>query len=96
MILSQNLIKMFNFRVVQKTQKYFKVDQQQKSTEKVSHINNNLEGMEIFSKHFAWKLNVGWMDFGGWSPARLLHAGLNSGLMCKLNVRVDQKTQKYF
>jgi hypothetical protein len=24
-----------------------------------------------------------WMDFGGWSPARLLHAGLNSGLMCK-------------
>jgi hypothetical protein len=22
------------------------------------------------------------LDFGGWSPARLLHAGLNSGLMC--------------
>jgi hypothetical protein len=25
---------------------------------------------------------VGWMDFGGWSLARLLHAGLKSGLMC--------------
>jgi hypothetical protein len=24
----------------------------------------------------------GWMDFGGWSPERLLHAGLNTGLMC--------------
>jgi hypothetical protein len=30
----------------------------------------------------------GWMDFRGWSPARLLHAGLNSGLMCKMQMAV--------
>jgi hypothetical protein len=34
---------------------------------------------------------LGWMDFGGWSPARLLHAGLNSGLMCNPGREVRRK-----
>jgi hypothetical protein len=29
------------------------------------------------------------MDFGGWSPARLLHAGLNSGLMCNYKNTIE-------
>jgi hypothetical protein len=33
----------------------------------------------------------GWMDFGGWSPVRLLHAGLNSGLMCNPGREVRRK-----
>jgi hypothetical protein len=36
----------------------------------------------------------GWMDFGGWRvefPARLLHAGLNSGLMCNSGREVRRK-----
>jgi hypothetical protein len=33
----------------------------------------------------------GWMDFGGWSPARLLHVGLNSGLMCNPGREVMRK-----
>ena len=24
----------------------------------------------------------GWMEFGGWTREQLLHAGLDSGLMC--------------
>jgi hypothetical protein len=33
----------------------------------------------------------GWVDFGGWSPARLPHAGLNSGLMCNPGREVRRK-----
>jgi hypothetical protein len=46
----------------------------------------------------------GWMDFGGWSPVRLLHTGLNSGLMRKperennrirmLNGNINRKKDK--
>jgi hypothetical protein len=37
----------------------------------------------------------GWMDFGGWSPARLLHAGLNSGLMCIISL-LEEVHRKLF
>jgi hypothetical protein len=41
----------------------------------------NSERIQKKSISFLHSLGL-WMDFGGWSPARLLHAGLNSGLMC--------------
>jgi hypothetical protein len=46
--------------------------------------------LKIFSKVEVQKLD-GWMDFGGWSLSRLLHAGLNSGLMCNPGREVRRK-----
>jgi hypothetical protein len=42
-----------------------------------------LAKLQFLSNFMASKgQKYGWMDFGGWSPDRLLHAGLNTGLMC--------------
>jgi hypothetical protein len=54
-----------------------KQQRQQKSLER--HINEMKQTLD------------GWMDFGGWSLSRLLHAGLNSGLMCSPGREVRRK-----
>jgi hypothetical protein len=51
-----------------------------------------LEKIKVMLKtNYEVELMDGWMDFGGWSPARLLHAGLNSGLMCNPGREVRRK-----
>jgi hypothetical protein len=40
------------------------------------------------------ELEFTWMDFGGWSPERLLHAGLNTGLMCNLHGKEELELKR--